>query len=101
MANNRETMTQHTPGPWKFDQRGDDYGLWGGKGHSRVLSIRSGVIPQNADARLIAQAPAMLAALKSLTRLYDKKLMTPVNEIAPAWESVRAILRAVEGKENK
>ena len=57
-------MTTHTPGPWKAEQRGDDWGVW--VAHHRVLSIRQGVIPSAADARLIAAAPELLKALEEM-----------------------------------
>lgn len=54
-----------TPGPWHAVQRGDDYKMEGAKG-ARVFSIRNGVIPMNADARLIAAAPELRDALGAL-----------------------------------
>ena len=56
-------MSAHTPGPWKALQMGDDYVVFKVPNH-RVFSIRTGVIPSAEDARLIAAAPEMLAALK-------------------------------------
>src|SRR5690242_1547088 len=56
----RQVMSaQHTPGPWKHGQYGDDY-MMKGASNERVFSIRKGVIPMNADAHLIAAAPALL-----------------------------------------
>lgn len=48
---------------------------------------------------LHAQAPAMLAALRTLLDAYDHKRMTPVSDYAPMWAETRAILRAVGGGE--
>ena len=67
-------MSAHTPGPWKAEQRGDDWGIWAEEsmpGHwHRVLSIRKGVLPSNTDARLIAAAPLMY---EELARLYTEE----------------------------
>ena len=64
-------MTKHTPGPWKL--------IWHGHGHERYpfpLAVhtkdganwvaRDGTCTREADARLIAAAPELLEALKSV-----------------------------------
>ncbi len=64
-------MSKHTPGPWEAAERGEylDYG-----GRSRVIfgdGIRLAVVHHNdvpedeANARLIAAAPDLLAAIRS------------------------------------
>jgi len=64
---------QHTPGPWLS-------GTWTGReifnqdGHFIATTMESGIlsVPENiANARLIAAAPTMLAALQSVARLLD------------------------------
>lgn len=92
-------MSVHTPGPWTVGQSGDDYvvaGTWAGvKGNRRVLSIRLGVIPSPANARLIAAAPRMLALLRSAPD------MVADSTTWAKWDTERrAILRDVEGESN-
>ena len=63
-------MTGHTPGPWEAlpwerESGGQDWNIWGPRpsnhpGHPDL----EGDVGSEADARLIAAAPEMLAALK-------------------------------------
>ena len=56
--------SNHTPGPWAFSlNHSGDYQLRGSNGHL-VFQISTGTIPDNSDARLIASAPELLAALE-------------------------------------
>lgn len=59
----------HTPGPWRFEIRTDypnDHvnGIWGPGGEEIVVTDSGYYPPTIADARLIAAAPDLLAALK-------------------------------------
>lgn len=54
----------HTPAPWAFSiNHSGDYQLRGSNGHL-VFQVSTGTIPGNSDARLIASAPDLLAALE-------------------------------------
>lgn len=54
----------HTPAPWAFSiNHSGDYQLRGSNGHL-VFQVSTGTIPGNSDARLIASAPELLAALE-------------------------------------
>ena len=94
-------MSAHTPGPWIWN---DDF-LVGGDGsyvcddgsacgeYSRVLD------PDSPNARLIAAAPDLLAALKAALAI------APVNaddeddpEQSEAWAAVRAAIAKAEGR---
>jgi len=59
------TVSQHTPGPWKWESLVDTHSL-----EPDVLSIYEshggGMAPGEADARLIEAAPDLLAALKKI-----------------------------------
>lgn len=63
--------TTHTPGPWTASQYLDD-GRWGvvTQGNGIVVSLRSRSPSEatlsEADARLIAAAPTLLAALQAI-----------------------------------
>jgi hypothetical protein len=68
--------TQHTPGPWrtvrfgsKFDARNHSFGVAYGRSGSRLAIVDgegSSGAANAANARLIAAAPDLLAALKDL-----------------------------------
>ena len=53
--------TKHTPGPWSIEQTSTLFALASPDGFP-VLRLRSGMIPVEANARLIAAAPELLAA---------------------------------------
>jgi hypothetical protein len=57
----------HTQGPWHLGKRGGNPAIYGKDG-TEVAEILHGLTPEwRANARLIAAAPEMLAALQSLT----------------------------------
>lgn len=90
-----QTLPQrtHTPGPWRSDRdaravyAGDmricDIRGWGhltGQGHTALdLSPQEAVVIQTANARLIAAAPDMLAALKAVRKVIAEASMTGFN----------------------
>lgn len=83
-------MTNRTPGPWHVDTY---------CGKRAVLDGDSGVIaervPNEADARLIAAAPELLAALREIDALDDS--VVGLNRIEYARSVARAALAKVEG----
>jgi hypothetical protein len=85
---------QHTPGPWTLKPGANDGGLIRAESGS-VASVHHRETPGEfeANARLIAQAPAMLAALK---RLCDLPLGPGVH-LRELKEDAEALLRSVEG----
>lgn len=73
---------KHTPGPWEY-HGGDDYTVILGPGDTTdrpLAEVNSG----SADARLIAAAPDLLAALKEVVRLSDRKTV--------AWDKAKAAI---------
>lgn len=90
-------MSQHTPGPWKGQQHGDDYIMKGANGE-RVFSIRNGVIPMTDDARLIAAAPRMFKLIETSLRAGRFPEVGDGCEVWNPLEEARAILHDVEGK---
>ena len=86
----------HTPGPWFFDKRTLSIGFAGGWIASIDDQYREGeglgVIFD--DAHLIAAAPELLEALKSLadTPAHDTKA------IAEAWDKAYKAIAKAEGK---
>jgi hypothetical protein len=98
-------MSEHTPGPWlKRPARipdnvgGYDVGIVGQIGERDYIIaeafeiVDKGVkVPVNANARLIAAAPDLLAALKRL-------LYAPDNELSEANDQARAAIDKAEGR---
>lgn len=96
---------KHTPGPWKI-MRASDY--TGDPEHTAIMSIEAAngktvyytesgyFVPVEADARLIAAAPELLAALELC---YEHcRLYHPSVEINNVGETVRAAIAKATGK---
>jgi hypothetical protein len=82
---------RHTPGPWSADDLSDKvwatdekgtfpvcdmrgWGHWTGKGHGALgLSVKDAALIQSANARLIAAAPELLAALKGVVAVANRR----------------------------
>ncbi len=74
--------TKHTPGPWKFDgdNERDGFDVFAEAPYNGILATayyQSGESPEDkqeaeANARLIAAAPDMFAALEALIKSTDK-----------------------------
>jgi hypothetical protein len=86
---------QTTPGPWRID---DDY-IFGPKGEHIVMELG----PNDADARLIAAAPAMRELLAQRIALLEAstvegRVLSPVSE---RWlTDARALLATIDGGNN-
>ena len=68
-------ITQHTSGDWRIGKRGGKYGvgaIYGPKGEE--IAVFSGMLSPDeelANARLMAAAPLLLAALKDMLPIFD------------------------------
>ena len=73
---------KHTPGPWKIGTKykTDIYG----DGLGGKLIARVGMSPDNADARLIAAAPELLAALQEIVALENTE--------SDEWDGVERLI---------
>jgi hypothetical protein len=92
----------HTPGPWRVDKtinggyvRSDNSKVLGAAGIAKVLRGR-GYDDGEANARLIAAAPELLATLHEIRKWMD-------GEIMGAWDAkfiaqIDAVLAKAEGK---
>ena len=107
-------MTQHTPGPWEFNELGDSQEIVtrdiceNGHNHGRMIAKRKGdsTLQVRADWQLLAAAPAMYEALKAveseITRLERiSKQAFSIDEVHPAVgrvaDATRAAIAAAEG----
>lgn len=83
-------MSQHTPGPWTFD---DDYYVVAGEENDIICELWSQ--DKDANARLIAAAPEMYEALKAINKAF------PWNEqmTRPVFDKVHAAIAKAEGLE--
>ena len=94
-------MDKHTKGPWEFtdDDKQDCY-LITGPGHCYIAAVDDlgGPSDNEANARLIAASPGLLAAAKVIQdKFYIKKQWISAVEMVPL---VEAIAKA-EGKKDK
>ena len=92
MNDTRQTTTAHTPGPWLRLSDGDIVA----PGHHTIIATVHALLPEHkGNARLIASAPDLLAALEALwqTGPVDGDYFS-----ATAWSKARAAIRAARGE---
>ena len=87
---------QHTPGPWKANVRSMGASIKGPDGESIawcgcVWMYCKGEVPFEANAKLIAAAPQLLASLQEM--YYFARVRTGVE-----YETAGKLLRELEGK---
>ena len=83
----RIMITQHTSGPWKAEK----YCIWGGLNYEIYVAgtqTALAVETQQANARLIAAAPDLLAALQEFMREDDPHTVNCATQ--PTWASGRS-----------
>jgi hypothetical protein len=103
MSATRTNGTSHTRGEWsvccdsyarvRHSKKYDCVSAFHGRGGFTRVASR---IENPSDAALIAEAPAMLAALRGLIEFRDNG--TPLHPGSLAWEPARVILARIEGK---
>jgi hypothetical protein len=92
--------TKHTPGPWSAI-KADTYLELRDGSNDPILRIRGGMLPTSANARLIAAAPDLLAALENAANVLagiavgDLKTVYPSS---PALEQARAAIAKAKGE---
>ena len=79
----------HTPAPWRVRLTTDGYAVLGAVAHKPHAYVA--LIPAEADARLIASAPAMLAALRAAEQEMAYRVSTRNSD---ALQQVRAAIAA-------
>ena len=99
-------MAKHTPEPWGLVGEPNGYTVWNvvddgvnpgcvGRILARVCGAAVTVEEEEANARLIAAAPDLLAALKELVYCDDNRVTHPV--YAAAMEQARVVIARAEG----
>lgn len=92
-------MSNHTPGPWRAEDAHDGYEIVSSsKGMSAtvaVLAARRSVTGMH-DARLIAAAPALLSALKTVCDFWKDSYPLPGSQ--PWLEEARAAIAEATGE---
>ncbi len=91
-------MSKHTPGPWTAEERED-----------AVWNIRSslGLVArcpefEEADARLIAAAPDMIAALERVTHIIERLSLKEVkgkslDDLNSAYDGIKQVINKATG----
>lgn len=92
-------MTAHTPGPWHFDGHQYDHIVWSSD-RNRVCFLTS-TGPTEANARLIAAAPDLLAALKDMVDGAPLECGEPDCPDCGPWRTARAAIAKAEGRTNE
>ncbi len=88
--------SKHTPGPWHLDPHTQS-DVWA-RGHSYPSHIADVASGNPADARLIAAAPDMLAALRELAGFMGITGDREGQRRGPMADNVRAILSRIDGE---
>jgi hypothetical protein len=89
-------MTEHTPGPWEAGEFADRTGDWLVSAKRQRYFVAD--VYTEADARLIAAAPDMLAALKQIHHYETIRDPNRGELFLGALHAVEAAIAKVEGK---
>lgn len=106
---NTKEAAKHTPGPWMVQMRRGSLGTRGhiavlgpdfGSGHGDVVRTMGTTEREEANARLIAAAPELLAAVKEARTLLEmnnarRDMMT--DRERALWNTIRAAVAKAEG----
>lgn len=102
-------MTQHTPGPWNVEKCRYGFAVYASKTGDAVVKTedaegRYGAIDNGADARLIAAAPELLAALEGMEKwassIHDGYPPSTASiAAAPYREAARAAIAKATGEQ--
>jgi hypothetical protein len=99
VAHLAKTTTTHTPGPW-FVEKATDGTLWVTLGSTPRYIAKCGLATVDgnpANARLIAQAPAMLQLVRLIAHGAERPFDHPDKRaLCKSAAEARAILRAIE-----
>ena len=90
--------TQHTPGPWKYDELTAK--IWDAEDMPVCIpTLNNGMAGRDANARLIAAAPELLEALcETAAKLQSVTHSTDISGCAHALKSAQAAIAAATRK---
>lgn len=91
--------SQHTPGPWIAEDQSGKVPFWAiyGADHSAIVyGTLRGPEELAANARLIAEAPAMLEALRKVCKALNGRIHS--NDALSAVAECAAILARIDGE---
>jgi hypothetical protein len=98
-----QTAQQHTPGPWKFISTSTRFELNDAENFP-VLRINGGMVPTEANAKLIAAAPELLQELRGAWLMLHAWLGSrpaehgPHPEVECAIKSIETVIAKAEGR---
>lgn len=95
-------MDKHTPGPWHISDNGEEFGIYPPDGISPIGFVDYGN-SGDANAKLIAAAPDMLATLKSVRSAIVEKAPDTLwaDLIGTAVDVIDAAIAKAEGGDPK
>lgn len=98
------TASKHTPGPWTFHRPWSGFSQITGPNDELVFGIAAGSVDEKrpdceceANARLIAAAPDLLAALKTLSHYDQEPDAVGMTEYDAALAAALAAIARAEG----
>ena len=88
-------MPEHTPGPWRVENQVEHRAIVAANGQPVASTLLAGrtIKTADADARLIAAAPEMLAALETSLLYFG-----PASDDFPIKKQIRAALAKAKGE---
>jgi hypothetical protein len=95
-------MSAQTPGPWTYQERSDAYThIVRGPNNSLICQLGQSADPEfEANARLIAAAPQLLAALVKAERMfYEIGFVAAADKSRPEsiWSEINAVIAKANG----
>ena len=88
-------MSEHSPGPWVFDE--SDHSIYCGDVWPCVASFSDADLPSPANGRLMAAAPDMLRLLRVLARIPLEQTNLGIGPIT--WiRATRHLLKELDGE---
>lgn len=96
-------IATHTPGPWTITRESDTHPLAIQTAEGTVAYVRHMGRPDpewQANARLIAAAPELLAALESMVDMFERHIdgRPGPDDAAARWDDARAAIAKARGE---
>jgi hypothetical protein len=97
-------MSAHTPGPWECRETGTwpetnhHLGIYSDNHPTGRIALVEGFYAESANAKLIAAAPDLLAALNAIVRAYDGPTVGIGAAVSSHISAARAAIAKAEGR---